>query len=237
MRKTALIILTAVLLSSCATTSADQGTIRVSGSARVETEPDMASFSLTVSERAETTREAQELTNLKVGIAYKVLTADYGIAEKDIATTYMNLSPEYSWIDGKQVLQGQKATQTISVRLRDLSALGDVIDSLSEISGISVGSISIDSSTRSSCLSDARMLAVQDARARAEDYARAEGLTVGAVSSITESGSDSSAYRIGNAVMKTAAPAYDMAESVSTGYYLSSIAVTSDVEVEFFIEE
>lgn len=236
MRKTSLIILIAVLLTSCATSAATQATIRVSGSARVETEPDMASFSITVSERADTTKEAQERTNLKVTCAYKVLTEDYGIADRDIATTYMNLSPEYSWIEGKQVLQGQKATQTISVKLRDLSVLGDVIDSLSEISGISVGSISIDSSVRSSCLSEARMLAVQDARERAEDYARAEGLTVCGVSSIIEAGSDSSAYRIGNAVMKTAAPAYDMAESVSTGYYLSSITVTSDVEVEFFIE-
>ena len=236
MRKTALIILTSLLLASCATLGSPNGTIRVSGSARVEIEPDMATFQFTVTERAETTREAQERANVNVQLAYRILTENYGIDARDIATTYMNLSPEYSWMDGKQVLQGQRATQTISVTLRDLEALGNVLDSLSEISGISVGSISLDSSVRSDSLSSARALAMEDARARAEDYAAAEGLKVGGVSSVTEAGSDSSAYRLGNAVMKTAAVAADM-EGVSTGYYLSTITVTSDVEVEFFLQK
>ena len=236
MRKTALIILTSLLLASCATLGSPNGTIRVSGSARVEIEPDMATFSFTVTERAETTREAQERANVNVQCAYWILTDNYGIDARDIATTYMNISPEYSWTDGKQVLQGQRATQTISVTLRDLEALGNVLDSLSEISGISVGSISLDSSVRSDSLSSARALAMEDARARAEDYAAAEGLKVGGVSSVTEAGSDSSAYRLGNAVMKTAAVAADM-EGVSTGYYLSTITVTSDVEVEFFLQK
>lgn len=236
MRKTALIILTSLLLASCATPGSPNGTIRVSGSARVEIEPDMATFSFTVTERAETTREAQERANVNVQLAYRILTENYGIDARDIATTYMNLSPEYSWTDGKQVLQGQRATQTISVTLRDLEALGNVLDSLSEISGISVGSISLDSSVRSDSLSSARALAMEDARARAEDYAAAEGLKVGGVSSVTEARSDSSAYRLGNAVMKTAAVAADM-EGVSTGYYLSTITVTSDVEVEFFLQK
>ena len=196
----------------------------------------MATFSFTVTERAETTREAQERANVNVQCAYRILTENYGIDARDIATTYMNISPEYSWTDGKQVLQGQRATQTISVTLRDLEALGNVLDSLSEISGISVGSISLDSSVRSDSLSSARALAMEDARARAEDYAAAEGLKVGGVSSVTEAGSDSSAYRLGNAVMKTAAVAADM-EGVSTGYYLSTITVTSDVEVEFFLQK
>ena len=236
MRKTALIILTSLLLASCATLGSPNGTIRVSGSARVEIEPDMATFSFTVTERAETTRVAQERANVNVQCAYRILTENYGIDARDIATTYMNISPEYSWTDGKQVLQGQRATQTISVTLRDLEALGNVLDSLSEISGISVGSISLDSSVRSDSLSSARALAMEDARARAEDYAAAEGLKVGGVSSVTEAGSDSSAYRLGNAVMKTAAVAADM-EGVSTGYYLSTITVTSDVEVEFFLQK
>ena len=236
MRKTALIILTSLLLASCATLGSPNGTIRVSGSARVEIEPDMATFSFTVTERAETTRVAQERANVNVQCAYRILTENYGIDARDIATTYMNISPEYSWTDGKQVLQGQRATQTISVTLRDLEALGNVLDSLSEISGISVGSISLDSSVRSDSLSSARALAMEDARARAEDYAAAEGLKVGGVSSVTEAGSDSSAYRLGNAVMKTAAVAADM-EGVSTGYYLSTITVTSDVEVEFLLQK
>ena len=236
MRKTALILLTSLLLASCATLGSPNGTIRVSGCARVEIEPDMATFSFTVTERAETTRVAQERANVNVQCAYRILTENYGIDARDIATTYMNISPEYSWTDGKQVLQGQRATQTISVTLRDLEALGNVLDSLSEISGISVGSISLDSSVRSDSLSSARALAMEDARARAEDYAAAEGLKVGGVSSVTEAGSDSSAYRLGNAVMKTAAVAADM-EGVSTGYYLSTITVTSDVEVEFFLQK
>ena len=236
MRKTALIILIASVLTSCASLSTQQGTVRVSGYAAVETEPDMAEFTLTVTERSETTKDAQEQTNLKVQSAYWVLTETYKISERDIATTYMNLSPEYVWTDGRQVLQGQKATQTISVTLHDLDMLGDVIDSLSEISGISVGSISLDSSRRDECLSEARALAVADARRRAEDYAGAEGLTVSGVSSITEAGSDSSALRIGNAVMKAASAAYDIVESVSTDYYLSSITVSDSVEVEYILE-
>ena len=68
----------------------------VSGRAEIEVQPDMATFSLSVTERADTTKEAQESVNIKISKVIDILMSEYSIDRNDIKTTYMNISPEYS---------------------------------------------------------------------------------------------------------------------------------------------
>lgn len=227
-----ILLVLSLLFTSCSTLDKGERTIMVSGRAEIEVQPDMATFSLSVTERADTTKEAQESVNIKISKVIDILMSEYNIDRNDIKTTYMNISPEYSWQDGKQNLVGQKANQSVEITIRDISILSAIFDSITRVSGISISNISLDSTQRESYLSQARKEAVENARERANDYAASQGLKSGDVINITEKSFDSASVRIGNAVM---AKAVMMDESVSTSteYYFSLVKVSSDVDAVF----
>ncbi len=107
-----------LLLSSCVTGRDLVRTIEVHGTAKVTIAPDIATFSIQVSELGKTTEEAQRLANAKLAQLRSVLD-EYGIAEADVKTTSLNLRPSYRWDEGEQILEGQVASQSLSVKVRD----------------------------------------------------------------------------------------------------------------------
>jgi uncharacterized protein YggE len=80
---------------------------------------------------------------------------------------------------GKQYLEGQVASQTLSVTLRKLENLGSLIDQLGEVSGIYLNSVMLDKEDKSIGLEEARQQAVQKALAKAELYAKGAQMQVG----------------------------------------------------------
>lgn len=235
--KRCIILLLSVLLlfTSCESLKRDELTVSVSGNATVRLAPDIADFTVSISETADTTREAQQLVNDKMSAVYGILKG-YGISEDDLTTASMSLSPVYSWIDGKQELTGQSARQSISVTLRDISLLANIIDSLSAVSGISLSSISLDASDKSAAIAEARRLAVQDARSRADVYAESAGLKVDRAMSISENSYYANTSRLNANVMMASAATADM-EGASAEYYADDISVSADVSVVFSMQE
>lgn len=236
MRKCVILLLSTILLfTSCESLKQDEMTVSVSGNAVVKLSPDIADFSVSISETAETTREAQQLVNDSMAEIYSILKR-YGISEDDLTTTSMSLSPVYSWVDGKQELDGQSARQSVSVTLRDISVLANIIDSLSAVSGISLSSISLDASDKSAAIAEARRLAVLDARSRADVYAESAGLKVDKAVSISENSYYANTSRLNANVMLASAATADM-ESASAEYYADDISVSADVSVTFSMQE
>lgn len=204
-----------VLLSSCMATKTLVRTIEVSGSGEVELTADVASFSIQVSELAKTTKEAQSMANDKMSSILKVLRAEQ-IAEKDIKTTALALRPSYRWVDNQQTLEGQVASQSLTVTLRNLPSLGPVIDKLGEISGISLNAVRLDKEDKSEALTEARQKAVAQALAKAEVYANSANMRVGSPITISESSVSSSPYEP-RAMKMMANESYDMATEIPVG--------------------
>ncbi|MDY0289575.1 MAG: SIMPL domain-containing protein [Sphaerochaeta sp.] len=204
-----------VLFSSCMATKDIVRTIEVSGSGEVELKADIASFTIQVSELGKTTKEAQHLANEKMSSILGVLRTEQ-VAEKDIRTTALNLRPSYRWIDNQQVLEGQVASQSLTVLVRDLPALGLVIDKLGEIGGISLNSVHLDKEDKSQALDEARQKAVAAALAKAEVYAKGAGMQVGTPITISESSVPSSPYEP-RAMKMMANESYDMATEIPAG--------------------
>jgi len=204
-----------VLLSSCMATRDLVRTIQVSGSGEVELKADIASFSIQVSELGKTTKEAQALANGKMSSILQALRS-FQIEDKDITTTALALRPSYKWVDNQQVLEGQVASQSLNVIVRDLPSLGLVIDKLGEISGITLNSILLDKDDKSEALDEAREKAVAAALAKAEVYARSAGMQVGAPISISESSVLPVPYEP-RAMKMMASESYDMATEIPTG--------------------
>jgi uncharacterized protein YggE len=111
-----------------------------------------------------------------------------GVADRDIQTQSINLQPQYRYGDNQPpVLTGYQANNRVSVRIRDLARAGGVIDAL-----VSAGANQIDGPTLSvehpeAALDEARTKALATARARADLYAKAAGLTVKRIVRISES--------------------------------------------------
>lgn len=232
MRRFIVVALVALaFLTGCRSTTGDYMSVSVSGSATVTLTPDMASFSISVSETGQTTWEAQQMANAKMQDIYDILHDDFGVVAEDIRTTSMSLYPEYRYEDGQQILVGQTASQSISVTVHCLDDLAPIVDSLSSVTGISLSSISLDASEKDESMSQARRLAMQDAMDKARDYAEAAGLVLGDPVSVSESGSYHYANRVQPTMLMAGASAKDEASSAS--YYAGDLSVAADVDVTF----
>jgi uncharacterized protein YggE len=163
--------------------------ISVTGEATVSVPPDLAEIDGGVTSEAKTAREASDANNAAMG---KVLSAlkGAGIAEKDFQTSRLSLQPQYAPNrPGPSAVVGYRASNRVTIRLRDVSKVAGVIDTLVAAGANEIGGINFMVSNASKLLDEAREQAVADARRKAEIYAKAAGVTLGAPLGISEGGS------------------------------------------------
>jgi uncharacterized protein len=102
--------------------------LTVSGTS--ETPPDVANFSTGVETRALKAREAIRLNAEKMKGVIAQLKAQ-GVAEADVQTSALSLSKEYTYLtSGKRRFKGYLVNNIVTVKLRDLTKLGDMLDLL-----------------------------------------------------------------------------------------------------------
>ena len=119
-----------------------------------------------------------------------------GVADDDIVTTSFNIYPQTIWVevtdgDGRHSeprITGYQVSNNVEVTVRNLDILDDVIDTAAERGGdlIRVNSISFTVSNPAQHGAETRQLAAIDARAKAELYAQAMGVTLGPLVFLTE---------------------------------------------------
>jgi uncharacterized protein YggE len=162
--------------------------ITVAGEATVSVAPDLAQIDAGITSDAKTAREASDANNAAMG---KVLLAlkGAGIAEADYQTSRLSLQPQYATNrTGTSPVVGYRASNRVTVRLREIGKLAGVIDTVVGAGANDIGGISFSVSNASKLLDAAREQAVADARRKAEIYAKAAGVTLGEPLSISEEG-------------------------------------------------
>ncbi|GAB1717395.1 MAG: protein of unknown function DUF541 [Nitrobacter sp.] len=164
--------------------------ISVTGEATISAPPDLAQIEAGVTTDAKTAREASNANNAAMG---KVLLAlkSAGLAEKDYQTSRLSLQPQtaQSRTSGNSPqIVGYRATNQVTIKLRDVSKIAGVIDAVTAAGANDIGGINFTVSNASKLLDDARAQAIADARRKAEIYAKAAGVTLGAPLSISEHG-------------------------------------------------
>jgi uncharacterized protein YggE len=167
--------------------------ISVTGEATVSVPPDMAQIDGGVTSDAKTAREASEANNAAMG---KVLLAlkGAGIDEKDFQTSRLQLQPQYPPNrTGPSAIVGYRASNRVTIRLREVTKVAGVIDTLVSAGANEIGGINFTVSNASKLLDEAREQALADARRKAEIYAKAAGVTLGAPLSISEENSSAPA--------------------------------------------
>jgi uncharacterized protein YggE len=162
-------------------------TISVSGTGKVSLTPDVADVSLGVTvqrDRVSTARdEAARIMQAVIAAMHGL-----GIADADIKTTQLYVSPMYDYT-GQNTITGYQISNIVSVHVRDLDTLADVIDQSVSAGATDVQGVTFDVADRTAAERDAREAAVRDARARADTLAAAAGVTITGVASISESSS------------------------------------------------
>ena len=192
----ALVVATAALLATPAVAQpVPPAAISVTGEASVSVPPDLAQVDGGVTSDGKTAREASDANNAAMG---KVLLAlkGAGIDEKDYQTSRLSLQPQYAPNrSGPSPVVGYRASNRVTIRVRDITKVANVIDVLVGAGANEVGGINFMVSQASKLLDDAREKAVADARRKADIYARAAGVTLGEPLSISEEGSSVPLYR------------------------------------------
>lgn len=163
--------------------------ITVSGEATVSVAPDRAEIDGGVTTEAKTAREAGD-ANARAMTAVLAALKSAGIADADIQTSRLSLQPQMSSArpGGPTQVTGYQASNRVTVRLRDVAKVASTIDALVGAGANDIGGIRFTVSQESKLLDDARMQALADARRKAEIYAKAANVRIGAPLSIAEDG-------------------------------------------------
>jgi uncharacterized protein len=198
--------------------------ISVTGEATVSVPPDQAQIDGGVTSDAKTAREASDANNAAMG---KVLLAlkGAGIDEKDYQTSRLSLQPQYAPNrSGPSPVVGYRASNRVTVRIRDVTKVAGIIDVLVGAGANDIGGINFVVSQASKLLDDARTNAIADARRKAEIYAKAAGVTLGEPLSISEEGGAAPVFRSNKMAiggMAAAAPVAQGEETLSISVSVS----------------
>lgn len=170
-----------------AATQKDKETITISATGEVDSKPDLAVANISVTTEGRDSQAVQEQNTKKIN---KVTTylKDNGIAEDDIKTQNYNLYPRYDYFDGSQVLSGYTLFQTVSIKMRDLDKVGEIVKGVVQNGANTIDSLNFTIDKPNDIKQEARKLALENAKAKAQELAKVAGLSLGKIRSFSESG-------------------------------------------------
>ena len=162
------------------------GTIVVSGTGRVAVQPDVADLRLGVTVAKPTVEAARGEAAATMDAILRAVDGA-GVARADVRTAMLSVQPRYDYRDGRApVLTGYEIANVVEVSVRDLSALGDVIDATLTAGATSMDALSFRLADPRPAEREARRQAMAEARSRADVLAEAAGVRVQGVSDIVE---------------------------------------------------
>ena len=161
--------------------------ITVQGTGHATGTPDVLNAVFGFSTTAGSSTAALSENNTKVTQALAALGSS-GVASRDVQTTGLSLSPQYSFPHGVPVLTGYQVTDTVSATMRDVTKAGAAIDAVvgAADDAAQIDSLNFSLANPSKIQDEARAQAVHLAVAHAEAMAAAAGRRLGPVCSLTD---------------------------------------------------
>lgn len=163
----------------------------VSGEGKVTVVPDTGIINLGIN----LTRPSVKTAQTEVNTVINKITTDtqkMGIDAKDIKTSEYSIYPEYDYSSGRAKITGYRVNAAITIKVRNLEKINEVIDSATANGANTVSGIqlTVDDDKQKELLQQAREQAIDEAKTKAESLARAAGITLGRIVNVSESGSD-----------------------------------------------
>ena len=165
-------------------------TIQVNGQGNYRVNPDIATLTIQINANGLTVNDALTALSNKVSTVIATLAAN-GLKSTDWKTTYLNIYPNNSYVNGTTVTYGQIAyldmTITIPIAHSDGKIIANIYDGLAQVANINIYSLTFDIRDKATAFVQARKLAYQNAKQRATDYARAAGVRLGSTTTVSDS--------------------------------------------------
>jgi hypothetical protein len=189
----AVVFALALVVSACQPATINQAaplpqrTLSVDGIGTAFLTPDIAYVYLGVHTEKLTAAEAVDENNAQTQTVIQALT-DFGVDAKDIRTTNFSIWPMDKYDPSTGAPSGEKTyavDNTVYVTVRDLEALGDLLDTVIQAGANTVQSIQFDVADKDAALKDARAEAVKDASTKAAELAAAAGVELGELQSVS----------------------------------------------------
>lgn len=200
-----------------------QRTLSVFGQGVVKAVPDVLQATVGVETESLNLSDALAENNTRMANVL-VLLKSLGVEDRDVQTVQFYIS-ERRDNDGR--ITGFFVINSVQVTLRDLNAAGGILDQLVQAGANSISGIQLTISDASELVSQARALAVENAKAKARELANAAGMFLGNPITISESGGYESF-----AVARAAAAEFDKAVPIAAGE--SSVSIGVSIVYEMF---
>lgn len=182
------VLITGCSLIPTASTEKPIRTMDVSGSGIIELTPDIARVNIGVRSQSPNAADALEENNASAEGIIKSLMA-IGIEQQDIQTRNFNIYPQQNRepgpdgeIEERQIFVVEN---TVSVTVRNLDSLGEVLAAVVEEGANTIHGVTFDVQDRESALEESRKLAIDDAKAQAQAIAETAGVSLGPIRTIS----------------------------------------------------
>ncbi|MBG6062256.1 uncharacterized protein YggE [Flavobacterium sp. CG_9.1] len=203
--------------------------INVSGEGKVKVVPDQASIAVTVETKGNNAKDVKKQNDEKIEAVLKFIKK-MNLAPADYKTQRVSLNPQYDYEKKKH---SYNATQTIEILLKDLSKYDELMEGLVDEGINRIDNVTFQSSKLAQHQSEARKLAMKEAKLKAEDYVSVLGQKIGRAMTISD---NSQTYfpQPMYASMKTMEMSDTSAprETLAVG----EINITANVTVSFILE-
>lgn len=157
--------------------------VSINGQGKISYQPDIANVTLGVQiDKAETAEQALSVLNEKVKKIITIVTG-LGIDSKNIKNQTYSLYPYYDYIDGINKLNGYNANQQVIIKIDGVDGnfdlLNRVIAESAKAGANQVLGVSFESSNIENLKQEARILAIKDAKLKAQTLSQAVGISLG----------------------------------------------------------
>ena len=203
--------------------------VNVNGEGKVKTEPDQALITISVESKGNNAQDVKKENDKKMDAVLKLIKKE-GIPKEDVQTQRVSLNPNYDYEKKKNYYL---ATQTIQILLKDLSKYDALMEGTVDAGINQINNVEFKSSKLIQLQSDARKLAIKDAKTKAEDFVSVLGQKVGKAITISDNSAGYNPQPILYRAMKSEALS-DSAPNRTLA--IGEIEIVVNVSVSFILE-
>jgi len=202
--------------------------ISVSGEGKVKIAPDQASISISIETKGTKADDVKKENDKKMDAILKFIKKS-NIAKEDFQTQRVSLNPNYDYEKKKH---NYIATQSVQILLKDLTKYDELMEGLVDEGINRIDNVEFKSSKMKELQSDARKLAIKDAKAKAEDFVSVLGQKVGKAILISDNSQNYNPRPVMYAMKSMAMDESAPRETLAVG----EIEITANVGVSFILE-
>ena len=231
MKKTAIILFTMLVTALQAQEIKQIPMVNVSGEGKVKIEPDQALITISVETKGNDAVSVKKDNDKKMDAVLKLIKKA-NIAKEDFQTQRVSLNPNYDYEKKKNYFL---ASQTVQILLKDLSKYDELMAGTVDAGINKINNVTFKSSKILQLRSDARKLAIKDAKTKAEDFVSVLGQKVGKAITISDNSAGYNPQPILYRAMKSEAMAMNDGAQNET-LAIGEIEIVVNVSVSFILE-